>query len=169
MATLKSKHKSFIVIKLACYDSSTEIQQDFEEEYGFKPALNQISYYNPENIQSSNLAQKWRDLYSETRKRFNEEISSIPIANQAYRLKKLQRNMQKLEEMRNYKAANETIEQAAKEVGGAFTNEKKLDHSGSIGGVLVSPKQQDPEEWAQDVVKYQQKVRELTGADNNGG
>lgn len=46
---------------------------------------------------------------------------------------------------------------------------EKVDHDVKIGGVLVSPQQQDPEQWAQDVVKYQQKVRELTEADDNGG
>lgn len=170
MASLANKHKSFIVIRLACYDSSTEIQEEFMNSFGFTPSLTQISYYNPKNAQGSKqLAQKWKDLFDETRLKFKEEIQDIPIANQAYRLKKLQRNMESLERMRNYKAANETIEQAAKEMGGAFTNEKKLDHSGSIGGVLVSPQQQDPDQWAQDVVEYQKKVRELTEADKNGG
>lgn len=134
MASLANKHKSFIVIRLACYDSSTEIQQEFEELYGFKPDMNQIAYYNPDNILSSQrLAQKWRDLFNDTRARFKEEVQNIPIANQAYRLKKLQKNMEHLERVRNYKAANETIEQAAKEVGGSYTN--KREHSGTLGSI----------------------------------
>lgn len=69
--------------------------------------------------------------------------------------------MQQLEKMRNYKGANETIEQAAKEVGGAFTNKHEHEHSGSVGGVLVVPESPDPEEWAQSVVTYQNKIKEL--------
>ncbi|MAO65078.1 MAG: hypothetical protein CL666_08760 [Balneola sp.] len=169
MASLSDKHKTFIIVRLACYETPTEVQTSFREEYGTEISLSQIAYYNAKGSQADKLAGKWIDLFNEARHRFNTEISDIPIASQAFRLKKLQKNLERMEQMRNYKGANETIEQAAKEVGGAFTNEKKLDHSGSIGGVLVSPQQQDPEQWAQDVVTYQQKVKELTEAEGNGG
>lgn len=144
MATLKKNHKSFIVIRLACYDSPSDIQEAFQENFNFKVSASQISYYNPSSVQgNAQLAQKWKDLFNETRKRFKKEVQDIPIANQAFRLKKLQRNMEQLERMKNYKGANETIEQAAKEVGGAYTNKHEL--TGKDGG---------PIETNQNVVFY---------------
>jgi hypothetical protein len=135
MATLSNKHKTFIVIRLACYDSPTEVVEAFKEEFGVETDRVQVSYYNPLSaFGKEKLAQKWKDLFNETRERFKEEIQGIPIANQAYRLKKLQKNMEQLERMKNYKGANDTIEQAAKEVGGAYTN--KLEHTGKDGGPI---------------------------------
>lgn len=128
MAALKSNHKTFIVIRLACYDPPSEVAEAVQEEYGVQISRSQINYYNPTSIQGAQqLAQEWKDLFYETRSKFKEAIQDIPIANQAYRLKKLQQNMERLERMKNYKAANETIEQAAKEVGGSFTNRHEMD------------------------------------------
>ena len=135
MATLKAKHKTFIVVRLACFKKPTEIQEDFEERYNFKPSLSQISYYNPGNVESSKkLGKKWKKLFKDVRERYSNEISEVPIANQRYRLEKLQRGMEKLQGMKNYKGAAELIEQAAKEVGGAFTNRKEL--TGKDGGPI---------------------------------
>lgn len=135
MATLKNKHKTFIVIRLACFESPEEVQDAFGRRYGFKPSPSQISYYNPSNIESSKkLGEQWKKLFKETRERYGREISEVPISNQRYRLEKLQNNLLRLEKMKNYKAANETIEQAAKEVGGAFTNKTEL--TGKDGGPI---------------------------------
>lgn len=43
---------------------------------------------------------------------------------------------------------------------------EKVKHDVSVGGVLAIPQEQTPEEWAEAVVRYQQKVRELM---NDGG
>ena len=46
---------------------------------------------------------------------------------------------------------------------------EKVKHEGNVGGVLISPQQQSPEEWAKNVVEYQKKVRELTEVGEDGG
>lgn len=135
MATLKSKHKKFIITRLACFDAPSEIAEEFEEYFDFEVPLNQISYYNPGNLQGRDLAAKWKDLFTEVRERFLEEVQHTPIAHKAYRLRKLQQIFEKFERMANYKAANETLEQAAKEMGGWFTNKKLLDLNGLMSSI----------------------------------
>ena len=136
MATLNEKHKSFIVMSLACYDSPVKVQKAVKENFGVDVSLPQLTYYNPKSIQGSDqLAQKWKDLFEETRVRFLEEITEIPISQKVYRLKKLQENLDNFESMRNYKAVNECLEQAAKEVGGAFTNKREHDFNGLMKSI----------------------------------
>lgn len=78
------------------------------------------------------MAQKWVELFHETRKRFQTELSDIPIANKAYRLRALDRMMTKAESMRNMALAASLMEQAAKECGDAYTNKQKVEHSGGL-------------------------------------
>lgn len=81
------------------------------------------------------MAQKWKELFYATRRQFLEEITEIPISQKVYRLKKLQENLDIYERMRNYKGINECLEQAAKEVGGAFTNKREHDFNGLMKSI----------------------------------
>jgi hypothetical protein len=57
------------------------------------------------------------DLFNVTRERFQNEISDIPIANKAYRLRVLQRMATTAENMKNMGMTAQLLEQAAKECG----------------------------------------------------
>ncbi|MBD3616655.1 MAG: DUF2280 domain-containing protein [Gracilimonas sp.] len=139
MATLNEKHKSFIVMSLACYEPPVKVQEVVQERFGVEVSLSQLTYYNPKSLQGSDqLAQKWKDLFDETRRRFLEEITDIPISQKVYRLKKLQENLDNFERIKNYKGINECLEQAAKEVGGAFTNKREHDVSGLIKSINMA-------------------------------
>ncbi|ELY5202956.1 DUF2280 domain-containing protein, partial [Yersinia enterocolitica] len=72
------------------------------------------------------------DLFNSTRSRFQTEISDIPIANRAYRLRALDRMATKAESMKNFAMTAQLMEQAAKEVGDAYTNKQKVEHSGGM-------------------------------------
>ncbi|MEX2605509.1 MAG: DUF2280 domain-containing protein [Gracilimonas sp.] len=136
MATLNEKHKSFIVMSLACYDPPTKVKGLVQERFGVEVSLSQLAYYNPKSIQGSEqLAGKWKKLFEETREKFLTEITEVPISQKVYRLKILQENLQNLERIKNYKGMNECLEQAAKEVGGAFTNKHKHDFSGLVKSI----------------------------------
>ncbi|PVF12383.1 hypothetical protein DBO95_16580, partial [Yersinia pestis] len=81
------------------------------------------------------LAKKWVELFTITRERFQTEIASIPIANKAYRLRALDRMAAATEKQKNFGMTAQLMEQAAKEVGDAYTNRQKVEHS---GGVAIS-------------------------------
>lgn len=88
---------------------------------------------------AANLSQKWIELFKSTRERFQSEISDIPIANKAYRLRVLDRMMNNAEKMKNIALATEIIEQAAKEVGDAYTNRQKIEHTSPDGSMTPKP------------------------------
>ncbi|WP_199557636.1 DUF2280 domain-containing protein [Enterobacter roggenkampii] len=136
MAALKPEVKAFIIQSLACFDTLAIVGEAVQKQFGIKVTPQQIESHDPTKASGKGLAQKWVDLFHETRKRFQTEISDIPIANKAYRLRALYRMMNNAEKMRNIALATEIIEQAAKECGDAYTNKHKFEHSGPNGGAI---------------------------------
>lgn len=138
MAALSPEVKAFIVQALACFDTPTQVVEQVKQEFNLTVSIQQVSSYDPTKAIGKNLGQKWIDLFSDTRKRFQTEISEIPIANKAYRLRALNRMMAKAEGMKNMALAASLMEQAAKECGDAYTNRQKFEHSGPNGGPIES-------------------------------
>lgn len=138
MAKLSEAEKRFIVQALACYDTPTQVVEAVKEEFGTALDRGHVGCYDPTKVAGKQLAKKWRDLFEETRKRFRKEVAEIPIADQAYRLRQLQRMLQDAMSRKNVVLASQLLEQAAKEAGGAFSNRREI--SGPNGGpVPVAP------------------------------
>lgn len=126
-------------MSLACYEPPTKVKGLVQERFGVEVSLSQLAYYNPKSIQGSEqLAEKWKAMFEETREKFLNEITEVPISQKVYRLKVLQDNLQNFERIKNYKGMNECLEQAAKEVGGAFTNKHEHDFNGLMGSIEMS-------------------------------
>ena len=138
MAALSTEVKAFIVQSLACYDTPAKVIELVKENFMVTVTRQQVSAYDPANAMAKSLSQKWVDLFNVTRTRFQTEITDIPIANKAYRLRTLDRMMNKAENMRNMALAATLIEQAAKECGDAYTNKQKVEHTGKDGGPIES-------------------------------
>ena len=136
MAVLKGEVKAFIVQSLACFDSPSQVVEAVKKEFGLTITRQQVESHDPTKANGKGLAQKWVDMFKGTRARFQNEISDIPIANKAYRLRALDRMATKTEGMKNFALASQLIEQAAKEVGDAYTNKHKFEHSGPNGGAI---------------------------------
>lgn len=135
MAALKGEVKAFIVQSLACFDTPSQVVDAVKKEFGITVTRQQVESHDPTKANGKGLAQKWVEMFNDTRERFQKEISDIPIANKAYRLRALNRMANNTETMRNYALTAQLMEQAAKEVGDAYTNKQKVEHS---GGVAVS-------------------------------
>ncbi|MGR7246839.1 DUF2280 domain-containing protein [Klebsiella aerogenes] len=136
MAALKPEVKAAIVQMLACYDSLSIVVEAIQKDYGLKVTPQQVESHDPTKVSGKGLAKKWVDLFNATRERFQNEISDIPIANKAYRLRVLDRMATRAEGMKNLALTAEIIEQAAKECGDAYTNKHKFEHSGPNGGAI---------------------------------
>lgn len=136
MAALKGEVKAFIVQSLACFDTPSQVVEAVKKEFGLTITRQQVESHDPTKANGKGLAQKWVDIFNVTRDRFQNEISDIPIANKAYRLRALDRMATKTEGMKNFALASQLIEQAAKEVGDAYTNKHKFEHSGPNGGAI---------------------------------
>lgn len=124
MAALSNEVKAFIVQALACFDTPAQVAASVREEFGIEVSRQQCESHDPTKSAGRDLAKRWRTLFDDTRKRFREETSEIPIANRAFRLRALGRMVEKVEGMRNYGLALQILEQAAKEVGDVYVNRK---------------------------------------------
>lgn len=127
MATLSEAAKRFIVQALACYDTPSQVAEAVKEEFGIDVPRNQVGQYDPTKVAGRALAKKWRTLFDETRKRFREETEEIPIAQRAYRLRKMGQIAAKAEQMRNLPLVLQILEQAAKEAGDAYVNKNRTE------------------------------------------
>lgn len=139
MAALSTEVKAFIVQSLACYETPAKVIELVKENFKVVVTRQQVSAYDPANAMAKSLSQKWIDLFNTTRSRFQTEITDIPIANKAYRLRALDRMMTKAESMRNMALAASLMEQAAKEVGDAYSNKQKVEHTSPDGTMTPQP------------------------------
>ncbi|HBR2784858.1 TPA: DUF2280 domain-containing protein [Klebsiella pneumoniae] len=136
MAALKPEVRAFIVQELACFDTPSQIVESVQKEFKVQVTRQQVASHDPTKVAGKGLAQKWVDLFNRTRDRFLNEISDIPIANKAYRLRVLQRMSTTAEGMKNLGMTAQLLEQAAKEVGDAYSNKQKVELTGKDGGPL---------------------------------
>ncbi|HHT3723708.1 TPA: DUF2280 domain-containing protein [Citrobacter freundii] len=139
MATLKGEVKAFIVQSLACFDTPSQVVESVKKEFGLSITRQQVESHDPTKANGRGLAKKWVKLFHETRKRFQTELSDIPIANKAYRLRALDRMMTRAEGMKNMALAASLMEQAAKEVGDAYSNKQKVEHTSPDGSMSPRP------------------------------
>lgn len=139
MAALKSEVKAFIIQSVACYDTPTQVVDTVLKEFGVKITRQQVEQNDPTKVSSKGLAKKWVDLFHSTRERFQNEISDIPIANKAYRLRVLDRMATNTEKVKNYGMTAQLMEQAAKEVGDAYSNKQKVEHTSPDGSMTPRP------------------------------
>lgn len=126
MPTLKGDIKVFIVQSLACYETPTQVVESVKDGFGITLARSHIQQYDPTKRAGKDLGKKFVELFNSTRKTFLESISEIPIAHQSFRLKALQRSYDWFVAKNNYIAANQVLEQSAKEGGNFYTKKTKL-------------------------------------------
>lgn len=139
MAALKPEVKAFIIQMLACYDTLSIVVDAVQKTFGIKVTPQQVESHDPTKVSGKGLAKKWVDLFNATRERFQNEISDIPIANKAYRLRVLNRMAVNAESMKNYGMTAQLLEQAAKEVGEAYSNKQKVEHTSPDGSMSPRP------------------------------
>lgn len=129
--------KTFIVQSLACFDTPSVVVAAVKKEFGEEITRQAVEGYDPNKKAGTNLSDKWRALFDETRKTFLEDTAAIAISHRAVRLRALQRMAEKAETQGNMVLAANLLEQAAKEVGESFTNRREL--TGKGGAPLQPP------------------------------
>lgn len=127
MAKLGVKEKRFIVTALACWDTPSQVAKAVKEEFGVDVPRQQIGYYDPTKVLGADLSKELTALFHETRAKFRAEIDAIPIANQAFRLRTIERLAREAEAQGNKALVAQLMEQAAKETGGAYTNRRQIE------------------------------------------
>ncbi|HCB9297470.1 TPA: DUF2280 domain-containing protein [Klebsiella pneumoniae] len=159
MAALKPEVKAAIVQMLACYDTLSIVVAAIQKDYGIKVTPQQVESHDPTKVSGKGLAKKWVDLFNATRERFQNEISDIPIANKAYRLRVLNRMAVNAESMKNYGMTAHLLEQAAKDVGDVYTNKQKVEQSVvATHNVMPVPSCDNVDDWEKAAQKQQGEV-----------
>lgn len=121
--------RAFVVHALACFDSPGLVVIAVRKEFGVTITPQSVEGYDPTKRAGQKLSEKWKALFTETRKAFLADSSSIPVSHRSARLRRLDRMAIKAEESGNMALAAQLLEQAAKECGDAFTNRHRIDAS----------------------------------------
>lgn len=136
---LTKEQQTFVVQGVACFDTPKTVADALKVAFGVEISPQAVEKYDPTKRAGAALSAQWRAVFEESRKAFLDDTASIAIANRAVRLRMLQRMAEKAEERKNYPLAAQLIEQAAKECGDAYSNTRKLQHTGKDGESLPTP------------------------------
>jgi hypothetical protein len=136
---LTPEAQTFVVQSLAMWDAPSVVADAVKKEFGISVTPQAVEAYDPTKRAGRNLAPKWTKLFEDTRKEFTEGQARIGISHRVVRLRALERMAARAEGMGNMALAKDLLEQAAKEVGDAYTNTRVL-----RGGLeLTAPKTLD--------------------------
>lgn len=141
MATLSDKVKAFIVQGLATYQTPSQVVESVQNNFGLTITRQQVESYDPTKVSGQNCAKKWKELFYATREKYQNDFSNVAISVKTYRLEMLQTMVEKALKSGNMVLASNLIEQASKEVGGAFTNKTHVDttsNGNTTGNTVVN-------------------------------
>ncbi len=144
MARLNKRVKLYIVRSLATYETPTETARGVQEEFGIEVTKQQCEAYDPTKKTGQDLSEEFKTEFYRIRREMNQNLESIPIANIAYRLRRLQRFIDLEQFKENPVIVPSLLEQAAKEVGGLYTNRKEI--TGAGGGPVKTENTDKPPE-----------------------
>lgn len=125
MTSLTEEIKYGIVTQLAQFRGYSEVARWVRAEYDVEVDRFQVRTYDPTNPAYA-ASEKWRAIFESARNNYLIAVEAVPIAHKAFRLNELQRNYERARDSGNMMLANAILNQAAKEVGGALTNERNL-------------------------------------------
>lgn len=118
--------RMFIVQSLAAFDTPTQVADAVKENFDITITRQAVQAYDPTKAAGKDADQKWKTLFEDSRKSFLENVTDVPIANKATRLRALHRMAQAAERKGNYPLAAQLHKQAAEEMGNAYTNRREL-------------------------------------------
>lgn len=133
MPALTEDVQTFIVQRLAMYDTPTEIVDAVKQEFDLELPRQQVFNYDPEKA-GKKPPKRWCDLHAATRKAFLEETAQLPLAHRAVRVRELVKLYEGAKKQGNRVLAADMLERIAKETGNAYTN--KREHSGPGGAPI---------------------------------
>lgn len=133
---LTPQQKTYVVQQLAAFEAPADVRRALKVEFGVEISDNAVRGYDPTNPKGAALSQRWRELFDRTRAAYLQDAARVGIANKVHRLVRLDRIAARAEQQGNFALALSALEQAAKEMGDAYTNTRVVK-----GGIeLTAPK-----------------------------
>lgn len=144
---LSAEAQVFVVLRLACFEHASVVKDEVKERFGCDISLQALEHYDPDTRAGRSLSAKLKRLFVETRAAFIRDSSRIGIAHRNVRLRRLERvEAHLLGYARRYDDRGAHVvaaqmldrvravsEQAAKEMGGVFTNHHVLETADPAG------------------------------------
>jgi hypothetical protein len=118
--------RAFVVQQLAMFDAPSVVAAAVRQEFDITITPQSLEFYDPTKRAGAKLALKWKTLFEATRKAFIADSAEIGISHRTVRLRALQRMAGVAEKQGNLALAANLLEQAAKEMGDAYTNTRVL-------------------------------------------
>ena len=123
---LTEEQKQYIVCQFAIFQRTWQICHSFRDVYGEEITAAQVANFDIAKRSGKRDVKKWIPLFDETRAKFLADVGSVPIANATYRIHKIDEMFDIAFKKKNYVSAAKLLEQAAKETGGAYTNQRDV-------------------------------------------
>lgn len=142
MAELTDAQKLEIVSMLAAFRDVTSILDHFRQVHELELTHKQVGSYDPSRSYFD-AGDKWRDIFDAKRKAYLEDVATVPIANQGFRLNRLHELALQAERDKKPALAAQLYEQAAKEVGGVLTNQREMKVETNR---MLTPSEMSPED-----------------------
>ncbi|TBH09919.1 DUF2280 domain-containing protein [Rhizobium leguminosarum] len=139
--------KMFIVQSLACFDSPSVVAAAVKTEFDVIISRQSIESYDPTKAAGAKMGPRWREIFDATRTAYLADIAKVGISHMAVRLRILQRMVDKVEVQGNSALVAQLLEQAAKEVGGSYTNRREI--TGKDGGSIKTETKTETRTWRQ--------------------
>lgn len=114
---LSNPVKTFITQALACGDTPTMVRRAVKVEFGLDVSPQCVEQYDPTKTAGARLSAKYRTIFWATRARYQKELANIGIAHRAFRLRALQRIVDKARNAGNDRLVMYVLELAARECG----------------------------------------------------
>lgn len=121
MGELTEELKTELVLRLARFERPADCARWLKGEHDITCELSHIVQYDASKP-SFKMAEKWRTIFDAARDAYLYEVSRVPIAQQGFRLNTLNDMLRDALQAKNRGQALNILEQAAKEVGGLFSN-----------------------------------------------
>jgi hypothetical protein len=118
MPPISDEIKEFIVKGLASFDTPSEVVEAVKANFAVEVSRQQVYAYDPRCTQPP--APRWQELHAATRAAYLSELAEIGIAQKVFRLRALDRMARFAMQNRSPGRAQALLEQAAKECGGVF-------------------------------------------------
>jgi hypothetical protein len=134
MPTLTDEIREFIVIRLACFETPTQVADAVKAEFGVVLDRRAVCEYDPTK-KGTRPAKKWKAIFAATRAKMLDHVSEEPAAFAAFRVHKLARMAERAEARKNDPAAAVYYKQIAEDVGGMYTNRREV--TGKNGAPLL--------------------------------
>jgi hypothetical protein len=122
--------KHFIVGQLATWATPSEVVATVKADFGIEISRQRVECYDPTKVAGKALSPELTALFEKARTLYLADTAAIGIAQQTYRLRLLERLATRAEAVGNMGMAAMLAEQAAKEMGGAYTNRRELSGPG---------------------------------------